>query len=271
MYVDRNDPLGDAPKTPESDPHYSAWEAGVEAYLASEAAESDEVVAQNCTLPTEEDDVHTKENQPKLTLESPEAGDDLDRNFVIETRVRARRDLARIEWSIDGVIAGSRTYRDEFNASLPSWVTKGRHDLTITVYDDVGNRDSETIRINVTEGGAFTALSITNPVNGQIIEYAAGDVYNVVIEASDSSDLSNLRVTALNLLTGNQTTLLSKDDVSALNIAPWTIEAEGNYLIEVEAEKGGEAVAATPVTALTREVSGGLVEEIEEEEPPTDE
>ncbi|MDA1024546.1 MAG: PBP1A family penicillin-binding protein, partial [bacterium] len=269
-YVDRNDPLGAAPKNPATDPQYSAWETGVSAYLTSEAAEGDEVIADNCELPTEDDDVHTKENQPSLTLESPENDDNIERSFTIDTRVRARRDLARIEWSIDGIIAGSRSYNKSVASTLPSWVSRGEYDLTVTVYDDVGNRDSETVRINVTEAGTFSTLSITNPIHGQIIEYADGDTYNVVIEASDSSELRNLRVTAFNLLTGERITILSKDTVSALTIAPWNIPSEANYLIEVEAEKEGDTVAATPVTTLTRQTLRAP-DILESSEPPIDE
>ncbi len=69
-WVDPQDPRGNPPKDPNDSPQFLLWEYGVLKW----AAENNITQGDPSTIPTEKDDIHTKETQPKLELSGIETG-----------------------------------------------------------------------------------------------------------------------------------------------------------------------------------------------------
>lgn len=274
-FVDRSNPTGDAPSDPTKDPHYQAWEAGVQAYLQkyNENLEEGEAPMEICEIPEEEDDVHVAANEPRVTIKSPDNNDDVSRTFTVDLRINANRGVSRVEYLIDGSLVLLDTDPGGTNVTLPSWVDVGSHKLTVLAYDDVDNMGSEEISINVTESGGVNGLSITNPFNDQSIEKTQ-ESYQVVVELTSPSDFKTLTVIAQNLWTGETQMLLDITDPSGFNVATWSLPDAAQYLITARATtQDDERIDAAPVRVNVTDLpveededALSLVEPTEEEE-----
>lgn len=269
-YVDKANPTGAAPKNPERDPHFNAWESAVQAYIGSrsESSDEDEVVAENCTKPEESDDLHVAENEPSLTIRSPKRNDTVPRTFTVLLSSSAPRGISRIEYAINDTYITETTNGNGSTINLPSWVKAGTHTLTVTAYDDIDNSKSESVQIRVDESedndSALNDIKITNPVHGQRIVNA--DTYTVVVTASNNNTLENLRITVRNQWTGVTTTILNTGTPTASNAATWTINEPGEYLISAvgRTEEGRTVHAGSVrVTALGKKIP--IIDEAETE------
>lgn len=254
-FVDRSNPAGNVPSNPSKDPHYNAWEAGVQAFLVKHNEElgEGELPMEICEIPEEEDDVHTAANEPKVEIETPDSGGDVDRSISVEIDVRAKRGVSRVEYLIDGSLVLVDSDPGGTTISLPSWVNTGSHKLTVVAYDDVDNMGSDEITIIVTEEGTLNGLSITNPFNDQSIE-KTDEPYSVSVELSNPSDFQSLTVITQNVWTGETQIILDIRDPSSLNVAQWTLAAEAQYLVTARATtEDGERVDAAPIRVRVTE------------------
>ncbi|MFH1711843.1 MAG: penicillin-binding protein [Patescibacteria group bacterium] len=256
-FVDRSNPLGDPPKNPSKDPHYSAWEAGIASYLTkrNENLKEDEVPMELCEIPEEEDDVHTAANKPMVGILSPSGSDEVGRSFSISLQVNARRSISRVEYLIDGNFAWMDTNPTGTFMTLPSWVSEGSHTLTVTAYDDVDNQGSKEISIKVIESGSANGISISNPYNNQVIERTQEN-YQIVIEVASPGSLRSLSVMAQNLWTASSSFVVSDlQDLTSINVINWAIPESGEYLIKATATTSdGEVVDAAPIRVMISEL-----------------
>lgn len=133
-YVDRSNPTGPAPVDPTVDPNYASWEEGVRAW----AEKNGEVVGGEIA-PTESDDVHTIENQPTLSLNSPTANETVRGQTIdISVVASAPRGLRGIRISLDGSL--QTTIEASATISLPmTGASTGFHTLKVEAYDDIDN------------------------------------------------------------------------------------------------------------------------------------
>lgn len=256
QYVDKDDPRGAEPGDPASDPYYSVWEAGIQTWLAkhNENPAEGETAYEICEIPTEEDDVHTERNQPKINLREPDNGQEVDRSFDVQYRLELRRDFARVDLSIDGSYIASSTNMSGAEITLPSWVDEGEHTLMATVFDDVDNHSSDEATIDVTEGSTDTrGPTITNPFNNQTIE-KTGAVYTISIETPNASDATLLRIYATNLWTGVTSTIGETSAPAAIGSVSWELPSEAEYALTAEATyANGETVQSESVRVYVRE------------------
>lgn len=265
-YINREDPLGPDPEDPASDPDYTAWEAGVDGYLSRHNANLPEGESPlvNCKPPTEEDDIHTENNAPTVEIREPDNGEGVERSFSIRLNIETRRPFDRVEYAIDGSYVASSTNEDGGILSLPGWVGAGEHTLTATVYDDVDNSGSDTVRIDVEGEGSTGAFRITNPFNGQTIEKSSTN-YTLAVEVPNPEEIITLSVIARNLWTGVQTTIATTNSPAPITTLPWTLPEAGDYLLEAQGSTNdGGVLETTPVTVYIRNLSadGGIVEGI---------
>jgi len=144
-YVNKDDPRGPAPTDPASDPMFQGWEDGVAKWAAANG-----IVAQKA--PTEFDDVHLPGNKPSITWTSPSDGATLSGSGVsLAVNASAPRGVVRVEYSLDGssLLGAVSSTPFQLNATLPQNLERGFHTITATAYDDVGDRASASINVNV--------------------------------------------------------------------------------------------------------------------------
>jgi 1A family penicillin-binding protein len=256
-YINRADPTGEAPKDPaKADPYYTPWEAGIAAFLAKPPKEG-ATKLEACEVPTEEDDVHTKRNEPTIKFDEPDSNQKVGRSFTTELSIDTRRAFGRVDYSIDGTYI--LTSFDALGATitLPAWVAEGEHTLIAAVYDDVDNTAQDTVQIDVTEAGSEGAFRITNPFEGQTIEKAV-PAYSIAIEVPNASDLATLRVTAQNLWTGETTLVGETVSPAAITTITWTLPATAQYSLTASATtnlNGGSTLVSPPILVYVKEPS----------------
>jgi 1A family penicillin-binding protein len=268
-YVDLKDPLGEPPRDPaKANPYYAPWEAGVVAYLAK-TGEDGKPKLETCEIPTEEDDVHIKRNEPTVDINSPDPGQGVGRSFEVRLQTEMRRDFGRIDYAIDGTYITTSFDQNGTNLNLPAWVGNGKHELTVTVYDDVDNMGQASVQIDVTENGSEGAFRITNPFNNQIIEKTAA-TYALAIEVPNSDELASLKVVAQNLWTGESVLVAETTTPSAITTLTWTLPDPSKYALTASAttKSGNNTLVSPPVIIYVKNQVTGPSIPVDELLPP---
>ena len=268
-YVDRSDPLGDAPKDPTKDGMYEAWEAGITTWLAAKVAETGVEIV-NQAPPTEEDDLHVPANFPSVSIESPSKGDEFDdRAITIAVNADAPRGVSRIEFYMDGVYLGSDTSSPfKLSTTIPSSIDRGVHTIKAVAYDDIDNAGSDTVSIEVTSEGTAGAFELIDPGNGQTIERTS-DTYTVVVSLENPSNYTDLMVYAEALESGSRELVGSNSNPSAPFITmDWTLPESGTWALSAQAKDGSETVvtAGILVEIIPAQASAETTEESTEGE-----
>ncbi|MBU4314953.1 PBP1A family penicillin-binding protein [Patescibacteria group bacterium] len=229
-YIDPNNPTAGVIESP-VDGAYERWESSVQNYITNynNNLTDGQSPLEQCSIPTEYDDLHTASNKPSVDVRSPKNNDSVGRSFTIEVRASANRGVDRIEYRIDGVVIKQVWDLSEITISLPTWVSAGKHTLTVVAYDDIDNQGEDEIKIDVTESAQIASVRIANPTNGQSIE-RIGEPYQVAIETSEPNILS-LALYAQNLHTGAITLVSAIDQPTAISTALWTLGDTGTFLL----------------------------------------
>lgn len=188
-YVDKDNPTGPIPSNPARDPQYANWESAVQAWVEAEGWNA------TGTPPTEYDDVHTAGAIPTVRILEPSRREKIEsRSFEIRAAVSADRTVQSVKAYINGYVVGS-SFRSSgsgqwtINASIPNALGKGFHDLRIEATDDVGNKGSETVSINVLAESQSLLLQVTNPEPGSSISLDAFPK-DVEVQINDLSDVN---------------------------------------------------------------------------------
>lgn len=141
-YVDRLNPLGPPPKNPANDPQFNNWEAGVQYFVKNFSSTS----LWGLTLPpSEKDDVHISENQPKIEIISPKEGSQIENSFTLQIKVEAPLGLKKISVFLGDesklITETSTESQDKiYNLSIQNLPSSKNYSLKIIVYDKVENK-----------------------------------------------------------------------------------------------------------------------------------
>lgn len=191
QYVDKNNPTGPVPEHPESDPQYANWEAAVQAWVEKNGWNA------TSTAPTGTDDVHTKENAPTVTITSPQGNDRVtSRSLDITVSITAARPIKSIQAISNGYALGTSYAPNSdgnwtVHAVLPNALEKGFQTIQIDARDDVGNRGSAQVTINLLADSSSLSLRITDPAPGQTISLS--DLpRSVTVNMSDMTNISRI-------------------------------------------------------------------------------
>lgn len=273
-FINPSNPAGPALQNPENHPYYTNWEAGVQTYITEHNAnlKEGEVPMETCEIPTEYDDVHVPQNTPDISIRSPRNGDNVARIVTLETRSSAPRGISRLEYAIDGLFIVTSQPTENFSFELPTWVTAGVHTLTVTAYDDVDNKNTDSVTISVTEGtGAVPPYTISNPFDNQIIE-SGGDPYTIVIESPQSGGVASVNLILTNHATGERTFLYQASEPAPIISVPWTPGAPGLYLLSTASYTSeGQRIDGSPIRIIVRErVQVPVPTPEETDQPPTE-
>jgi membrane peptidoglycan carboxypeptidase len=253
-YVDRSNPAGPVPNNPESDPHFNAWQNAINR-LVEESQSRPETedggresrVYEICDIPTEEDDVHTAQNEPRIAIRSPRRNDDIAGSVEIEYEASARRGVARIEVRMNGsIIYAEQGNPGSLTVAIPSYIREGRAELTIAAFDDADNEGTDSVSVNVTSTIGQRSLRITSPVSGE--RFRAGDV--IEINSENPLELDTLSIEVVNARTGGVVFANEVSSPSTIERFTWTPEANGLYLIRAYGKAGNSETSAAPVEII---------------------
>ena len=130
-WVNKKNPQGDVPKNPSSDPQFNRWEMPVQVWAAKNGLQ--------ISIPKEYDDVHTKENKPKITITVP-SKISLGNSLLIQVEASAILGIKQIDFFFNSELIGTdktEPYALEFN--LKPDTELGKHLIKVKAYDEAGN------------------------------------------------------------------------------------------------------------------------------------
>lgn len=250
-YLDKTEPLSEAPEHPEKDPAYANWEAAVQAYVAAKSAETgEEIIAE--APPTEYDDVHVPENFPIVHINSPSEGSTADgREVEIDAYAEAPRGISRVDFYIDGYYLGTdSTFPFRLRAIVPTGIDRGYHSLKAVALDDIDNSGSATVGIRIDEEAGASALDIVDPKNGQVI-VSNESSYTVVLSTPSPERFRSI------ILYAEEVGSNRRDRVAAI-IEPnapfltlsWALPKTGTWVLSAEGRErggGGDSIIAQSI------------------------
>jgi len=122
-----------------NDSQFESWEQGVQDWIEKHPNEIK-------TPPQEEDDVHTEENQPKITIEQLTA-DEL--SLKVKVEIEANFSIKQVEFFLDNELLDTDKNKPFVlnKTGLPS----GEHILKIKAYDTKGNKGEFVEQVNIIE------------------------------------------------------------------------------------------------------------------------
>ncbi|OGD67117.1 hypothetical protein A2442_01835 [Candidatus Campbellbacteria bacterium RIFOXYC2_FULL_35_25] len=147
-WIDKNNPLGEKPANPSNDPQFGRWEYSVQKWI-----QANNLYANNTTMPTSYDDIHTPELSPKIKMIYPDANTTYNPNDKINVVTSSvgvtRYPLTTFNYYLNGnYIGSSKTGVFSFTPSETSEV-KGDNELKVIVFDSVLNKGETTTRLKV--------------------------------------------------------------------------------------------------------------------------
>lgn len=203
-YLDKDDPRGPAPTRPQDDPQFTNWESSVQSWVTKNNWNT------TSTAPTEVDDIHTSDAKPSVSIWSPVSNESWNsRKGNVSASATAKRRIVRVEVSSNGSTLGSsNTEPWNIPIQLPNNMERGFHDLTVTAIDDVGNRGSATVTINLNADSDPLSALIQSPKDGAIIDPATLPI-PIEVFVNDIHDVKKVDLYAQSL--DGSTRLISTD------------------------------------------------------------
>ena len=160
-YIDKDDPLGDAPKNPENDPQFELWESRILEWAEKKGLATS-------TPPTEYDNLHKPENRPTFTIEYP-ANKQMIMEQILRADIKASapRGVGKVEYYIDNsLIYTNRSYPFNLEKNI-YFLSNGFHNLKIRVCDDIDNCSEKSLEFNLildeSQGGGDIGVSWVEP------------------------------------------------------------------------------------------------------------
>jgi len=148
-WVDRNNPLGDPPLSPDSDSQFKLWEYPIRKWVAEQhiTEEADTVI------PTGTDDVHTQNGAPKIKITNPKEGVSYPSSAKIAVSIESTGNfpLARIDVFINNSYVGTSASAHPSFSFVPSTerAVTASNTLRVVGYDSVGNSGEATSHFTV--------------------------------------------------------------------------------------------------------------------------
>lgn len=137
-WLNKDNPRGPAGQNSQNDPQFPRWEYGVQRWLQSQ-----NYIAQPAQqLPQTIDTLHTKENQPVVSLALNTSGYGVENSIILTPNIQAKNPITKVEYAIDGIPLGTITNAPFSLTFTPSDhnILVGNHALTITVSDTIFNK-----------------------------------------------------------------------------------------------------------------------------------
>ena len=164
-YVEKDDPRGNKPKDPESDPQFQKWEDAVIKWAEDQGFNPNS----NIELPTEYDDIHLEQDQPNLIIITPLPGQTIENDQLsIEITGSAKRGIDKVEYYIDSKLITTKNDTSDININISN-ITTGSHQLIIKIKDDLQNTATQSVNLNLKTSRLAPNLNWTSPENNSTI------------------------------------------------------------------------------------------------------
>jgi 1A family penicillin-binding protein len=154
-YINKEDPLGPAPKDPKKDSQFEEWEKRIQEWAikqaASSSASSTIFILATGTAPTAYDNVHTPENKPKIRIVKPVNNEILtEAKLSTDILAEAPRGIAKVYYYINNnLFAEKGGYFFNLTDTPIDFLESGYHNLKIKTCDDVNNCSEASVEINL--------------------------------------------------------------------------------------------------------------------------
>jgi membrane peptidoglycan carboxypeptidase len=148
-WVNKKDPLGPPPSTPDDDPQFRLWEPPVQKWLLENPVSG----YTRADIPTSSDDIHLPELAPKITILEPTSDAVYQKNAIIRVKLRTegRFPITRVDYFLNGVFIGtSKSALLDFSFSLGELGSlKESNELRAIGYDTAYNSGEGATTINI--------------------------------------------------------------------------------------------------------------------------
>ena len=159
-FVNKSDPTGPQPVSPETDSQFNSWEGGIKKWLADPKRTEEGLVLSTGLPLTEFDDIHTIENKPMININQPLSGTRLPKNVSqeISVTVQSKFNIKQVDLFFDDLFIESKFTAPFdsapgkpylFNFRIADDISTGQHQLRIKVYDEHGNFNEATAEVSV--------------------------------------------------------------------------------------------------------------------------
>jgi len=149
-YVNKDDPQGDYPANPQSDPQYKNWEAPVQAWLGQRGENYDET-------PTDSDPIRAEQNKPMVQILSPVNGQFISGSTVnVQVQASAPLGLKQIDYFLNDEFVGSNISSPyQITLAIPSSAFNSESSfitLRARAYDTAFNRSEDEVTLYLNRG-----------------------------------------------------------------------------------------------------------------------
>jgi len=148
FYINKDDPRGPNPTNPADDSQYTAWETGLQEWIARETAAGRYLTLEEPPT-TYDDNPISVEQIPQIQIITPMDGEILNsKQLDITVKASAPRGISKIYFNLDNKLIGmSAAYPFSFSFTADEFHA-GEHTLTAIAEDDQGVRGQNQIKIN---------------------------------------------------------------------------------------------------------------------------
>ncbi len=228
-YVNKNDPRGPFPKNPWQDPQFKNWEAPVQKWLEQRGYLNEKP-------PKEYDDVHTKENQPKIQIIFPTNNETIQSSFIetkIDTQI-PRGKIGRIEFFIDNQLIKTINYfSQDFEQIAISGFENGFYKFKVRVYDDIDNSGETEIDFNLLREGYNPQILWISPENNSVFQKENSPI-KLNFSLIDIFNPKNIKIYAHNIAMNQDFLLRELNNIQSNQINfDWRDFFEGSYYLYV--------------------------------------
>lgn len=230
-YVNKDDPRGPKPSNPLSDPQYKRWQEAIEDWLKEKQGDEEFNIP-----PAEYDDVHVPSNEPSLEILSPKDNSTITEQLSeLKIDAQAPRGIEKIICQIDGLPSDKVTPQigdyPPYSCFLNfAGFNSGQHKITVTVFDDVDNKKTADIWLNINQSFS-QEISWINPENDTTIYQS-----NFPIELSilaPAFDIKLVRFFVFNTESGKTSllgTVFTPEAGGKINFE-WNMADKGTYQV----------------------------------------
>lgn len=109
-WLDKRDPNGEIPRTPENDNQFRNWEYGVREWFKNWQTNNPQFIeGTQLVVPSDKDDIHTKDNQPKVKILSPSSSRKYskDDTIPVQLEIKAKYQILKTEFFVNDRLIGS--------------------------------------------------------------------------------------------------------------------------------------------------------------------
>lgn len=143
-WLNKSDPHGAPPLTPESDSQFLLWETPVRAWATAQG-----IVEQTAdVIPKEYDNIHTEASAPRVDILSPVSSAlySLNQQIMVRISTASVAPITRVEAFVDNIFIGTAVVAPFEISFIPEQMglSLGEHELRITVRDSAFNTSTIT-------------------------------------------------------------------------------------------------------------------------------